>query len=618
MKKHILLTLLALITAIAVSAEATFQVIPPRNVIAGNRFMVKFRVVDGNPSTPSAPNIQGCKLLSPSPGKSTMQSMQVINGQMSSSTTIEYSFSYRAEKEGTFTIPAASITVDGKKLTSKAQQFKVLPADKGSQQSQAQQQGWSPWDMPDDHVAVDDPSTQTADKQISKNDIFVRIILNKAHAYEQEAIECTIKLYTKYQSINSFMAVAPPTFDGFLIEEVDVQGALNNIEHYNGQNYLTAVLKKCIIFPQKSGKLTINSGRYDLSVVQVERVSNGWYYSARPVEKKVVLQPYSSAINITPLPEPRPAGFTNAVGRFNFESKLTPETFRTGEAASLSYIITGTGNIKYINVPKPEFPTEFEQYSPKTDSRARVSGTNVTGTLTAEYTFVPQSVGDFKIPGQTFVYFDPQARQYKTLTAPGYELKVAKGSGATASTEQHDIQAKNTDILHIRPVAGDDLSKHHTALTAQWWYWAIYGLLILLLCGAIVLTRRQASLSADVAGQRLAKAAKTAKRRLKKAEAAMRAHQADTFYQEMLSALWGYLSDKLNIGASQLNRQNIVASMEARDIPASDINRIINLLDQCEMARYTPGSADETTIRQTYDEATEAINALERQKIKRI
>ena len=607
-----------MLTALWASAEATFQVIPPRNVIAGNRFMVKFRVVDGNPSTPTAPGIAGCKLLSPSPGRSTMQSTQIINGQMSSSTTIEFSFSYRAEKEGTFTIPATSITVDGKKLTSKAVQFNVLPPDKGSQQSQAQQQGWSPWDMmPDDHVAVDDPSTQTADKQISKDDIFVRIILNKSHAYEQEAIECTIKLYTKYQSINSFMAAAPPTFDGFLIEEVDVQGALNNIEHYNGQNYLTAVLKKCIIFPQKSGRLTINSGRYDLSVVQVERVSNGWYYSARPVEKKVVLQPYTSSINITPLPEPRPAGFTNAVGRFNFESKLTPESFRTGEAASLSYIITGTGNIKYINVPKPELPAEFEQYSPKTDSRARVAGTNVTGTLTAEYTFVPQSVGDFRIPAQTFVYFDPQTRQYKAITSEAYDIKVAKGSGATASAEQHDIQAKNTDILHIRPVDRNSLSKHHTLVNSQWWYWALYALLVAILGGAIAASRRQASLNADVAGRRLAKAAKTAKRRLKKAEAAMRVHQPDTFYQEMLNALWGYLSDKLNIPASQLNRQNITAAMEAHNISPDDANRIISVLDQCEMARYTPGSADDATIRQAYDDATDAINSLERQKIKR-
>lgn len=617
MKGKILTMLLALITAFAVSAEATFQVIPPRNVIAGNRFMVKFRVVDGNPSTPQAPAISGCKLLSPSPGRSTMQSMQVINGQMTSSTTVEFSFSYRAEKEGTFTIPASSITVDGKRLTAKAQQFKVLPADKNSQRSQAQQQGWAPWDMPDDHVAVDDPSTQTADKNISKDDIFVRIILNKSHAYEQEAIECTIKLYTKYQSINSFMAVAPPSFDGFLIEEVDVQGALNNIENYNGQNYLTAVLKKCIIFPQKSGKLTINSGRYDLSVVQVERVSNGWYYSARPVEKKVVLQPYSSTITITPLPEPRPAGFTNAVGKFNFESKLTPESFRTGEAASLSYIITGTGNIKYINVPKPELPAEFEQYSPKSDSRARVSGTTVTGTLTTEYTFVPQSVGDFKIPAQTFVYFNPATKQYVTLSAPAYELKVAKGSGVTTSGEQHDIQAKNTDILHIRPGA-DKTSREFRPVTSEWWYWSIYGLLALALAGAIAASRRNAALNADVAGRRLAKANKTARRRLKKAETAMRDRQPDTFYQELLSAVWGYLSDKLNIPGSQLNRQNIVAAMQQREMPAESTDQVIALLDQCEMARYTPGSADDQAMRQTYDEATATINALEKLKIKRV
>ena len=157
---------------------------------------------------------------------------------------------------------------------------------------------------------------------------------------------------------------SPPTFDGFLIDELDTQASLNEVEHYNGQNYITAVLKKCIIFPQKSGKLTINSGKYDLSVIQLERVSNGFFISARPVEKEVHLQPFTQTINITPLPQPQPAGFSGAVGQYKFESTISSTTPRTGEAVSLRYIVTGSGNIKYIREPKPEIPSEFEQYTP--------------------------------------------------------------------------------------------------------------------------------------------------------------------------------------------------------------------------------------------------------------
>ena len=612
--KKLILFFMVVMAALFVSAQTTFQVIPPRNVIAGNKFMVKFKVVNGESGSPQAPSINGCKLLSPTPGRSTMQSIQMINGQTTSSSSVEYTFVYRAEKEGTFTIPAVSLNIDGKQHSTKAVQFRVLPADKGTQQSQAAQQGWGGYDAVPDHVFVDDMSSQTADKKIGKDDIFVRIILNKSRVYEQEAVECTIKLYTKYQSIVSFMATTPPTFDGFLIDEVDVQGQLNTVESYNGQNYLTAVLKKCIIFPQKSGKLTISSGRYDLTVQQIERVSNGWYYTARPVEKKVVLQPYTSTVSITPLPEPKPAGFTNAVGKFQFESRLTPENFRTGEAASLTYIITGTGNIKYIDMPKPELPSEFEQYSPKTDSRARVNGSNVTGTSSVEYTFVPQSVGDFKIPGMSFVYFDPSTGRYVTIGTKGYSLKVEKGSGASSLSEQNDIRAKNTDILHIR-VGDKDLTSDHTPLVARWWYWCIYGLLVILLIGAVWFSGRRAAMLADVAGRRKARAGKVAQKRLRIARKLMDEEKSEEFYAELLRAMWGYLSDKLNIPVSQLNRQNITEALDSRGVERTVTESVLSVLDSCEMARYTPGAADAATISQVYSDASGAISSLDRAKL---
>ena len=300
------------------------------------------------------------------------------------------------------------------------------------------------------------------------------------------------------------------------------------MENYKGQNYVTAVLKKCIIFPQKSGKLTINSGKYDLSVVQIERVSNGWFISGRPVEKDVHLQPFTSTVDITPLPEPRPAGFDNAVGSFTFESRLSPEKLKTGEAASLEYIVTGTGNIKYLHEPKPELPTEFEQFTPKTDYRTRVSGATVTGTMVVDYTLVPQSVGTFRIPDQKFIYFDPAKRSYVTLTAPGYTMDIAKGSGTSVSAEQMEIEAKNTDILHIRTGA-KNLSKVHQPVIFNWWYWAVPVLLVLALVTAVLVYGRQVRLNADVAGRRNARANKVARRRLRAAEKFMKARQPEQF-----------------------------------------------------------------------------------------
>ncbi len=420
-----------------------------------------------------------------------MQSYQMINGKTTSSTTVDYSFIYKANKSGTFTIGSASITVDGKKYTTQETSFKVLPADKATQGN---------------NVRVDDYSTQSTDKQISDNDVFVRIILAKSRAYEQEAIECTIKLYTKY-TISSFMATTQPSFDGFLIEEMDLKSSLNQMENYKGQNYLTAVLKKCIIFPQKSGKLTINSGKYDISVVQYERINMGFFSDSRPVERKISIKSNTATINIDPLPIPQPEGFSGAVGNFTIDSKLQGTSFRTNEAASLVYTIKGTGNIKYVKEPKIDFPSEFEQYTPKNDIKASIAGNNVTGSMTIEYTFVPQSVGKFTIGSDKFVYFNPAKKEYITLNTPTYDIDVAKGVSTQTSTTvtQKDIAAKNTDILHIK--MGDKKpQKEHSYFIYSFAYWLSYIIGILALIAIIYLNIKRINSLADVKGTRMAKA----------------------------------------------------------------------------------------------------------------
>lgn len=617
MKKLFFILAIALFTVLSVRAQqVTFEVQRPQPVVVGNRFYLTFRLTNGEADDVKAPQVPGCKLLSPTASVSTMQSYQNINGRASSSTTVDYSFMYRAEKEGKVTVPAVTVMVDGRSLRSSAAQLTILPPDQAPQRQQPSGYGNPYATQQQVHYDDIDSQDQAATQPISGKDIFVRIILNKSHAYEQEAIECTLKLYTKFQRINSFMMKTPPSYDGFLIDEVDTQAALNDVENYNGQNYITAILKKCIIFPQKSGKLTINSGTFELSVVQVERISNGFFISARPVEKTVQLKPYTSTIEISPLPHPQPAGFSGAVGRFQFESQMSSQQLRTGEAASLKYIITGTGNIKYVKAPTPEIPSEFEQYTPNSDVRTRIAGANVTGTVTAEYTMVPQSVGDFTIPGQEFVYFDPSTREYVTLTSPSYNLKVAKGSGITTSGEQSDIQAKNTDILHIK-TGPKGLATAHRPLIYSPWYWIFVGLMVLILAASVWMYARRQRQMADVSGRRTAQASKVARRRLRAAEGFMKTHHSDEFYQELLRAMWGYLSDKLTIPASQLTRQNIVETMTARGVPESLSQQIIDILDACEMARYTPDASSDASVEQLYKQASTAINGLEHCRINR-
>lgn len=594
---HILFIYIALIAIVANAAgNVNFTVKTPGRIYEGDKFPITFRLTNADGSDLKVSAIDGCTLLF-GPSTSQSQSYSVVNGRAESSSAIEYTYYYRADKAGQFTIPAASVLADGKRLSTKPAQFTVHPrAERDTPASQRP-------------VAVDDVDTQTAGRKVNADDVFVRIILSRNSAYEQEAIGCTIKLYTKY-SISSFMPTRQPSFDGFLIQELDVQPALNEIETYRGQDYMTAILKRCIIFPQKSGKLTINSGNYDISVVQYDNVNMGMFQVRQPRETKIKVSSNTGSIDILPLPSPKPEGFNGAVGQFTVDSRLVGNSFRTNDPATLIYTISGTGNIKYLKEPQIDFPTEFEQYTPKSDIKTSVSGNEVSGTMTVEYTFVPQSVGNFTIGSDKFVYFDPAKRDYVTLNTPTYPVKVAKGLSSPAPTEdQKAIENKNSDIRHI--YLGDKHpSMDHTLVVTTLMYWMLYLGLFIITIAIIVANRSRARRNADVSGMRTAKASKVASRRLKTAGKYLSAGDNDKFYEEMLRALWGYLSDKLTIPLSQLNRQNIVERLSEKGYSAEATSSIVNVLDECEMARYTPDSS--SRMDSVYDEGVKAINNLEK------
>lgn len=598
MKRFIIFIYLTLLVcATALQAQVNFTVKPPSRVYEGQRFPVTFRLTNADGSDLKVSQINGCSLLY-GPSVSQSQSYQVVNGKASSTSATEYTYYYKADKAGTFTIPAASIVADGKHLSTKAVTFTVHSIqDANTPASQRP-------------VDVDDVDTQAAGRRVNSDDVFVRIILSKSSAYEQEAIGCTIKLYTKY-SISSFLPTRQPAFDGFLIQEVDVQPSLNQMETYNGQNYMTAVLKKCIIFPQKSGKLTINSGNYDISVVQYDNVNMGMFQVRQPKEAKIKVNSNSASINILPLPQPQPNGFTGAVGTFNIDSRLIGNSFRTNDPATLIYTISGTGNIKYVKEPVIDFPTEFEQYTPKNDIDAEVQGNDVTGRMTVEYTFVPQSVGDFTIGSNKFVYFNPQTKQYVTLNTPSYLIKVAKGVSAPVTTDQKDVENKNSDIRHIYLGDKNPMKQHHLVVFESW-YWILYIGLLIVAGAVLAINRRNARLNADVTGRRTAKASKVARRRLKAAEGFMKSGDSDKFYEEMLRAIWGYLSDKLSMPVSQLSRDNISATLSSKGYSEENANAIVAVLDDCEMARYTPDSSSH--MDSVYERGVNAINKLESNK----
>ena len=575
MLRRLTLSLAMLMLVVAMNAaEVSFTVDYPRQVVQGSKFQVSFSLRNAEGNGFKAPEVGGCKLLY-GPSKSSSYSSQWVNGVSTSSSSDEYTMVYRADQAGQYTVGAATVSVGGKQYSTRPFTIEVLPPDRSAQQGSGNHGSQS--------VQIDNASTQAAGKQVNPNDLFVRINLSKSNVFEQEAVVCTIKLYTKYQ-ISQFIANIQPSYNGFLIEELPVSPNLNEIEHVNGENYMVAELKKCILFPQQSGKLTITSGTYDVTVVQYEQFRTPFGIMRQPVEKQLQVKSNTSTVNILPLPEPRPASFSGAVGNFTVSTEIKPQVLKTYEAATYCYTIKGSGNLKYLKAPQIGFPSQFEVYDPQNDINAKPNGSTVSGTVKIDYTFIPQFVGKYEIPGTEFTFFNPATRKYETLTTEKYELTVAKGSGAATQASEGGIEQKNRDILHIK--TGDlHLKKIHTYAVEGAGYWLWYLLPLLLLSAVLLNYRKALKARSDMSLMRTKRANKVAQKRLRQAKQWMRSGDKGKFYAEVLTALWGYLSDKLQIPVSELNKENIAAELShygaAEEVTAS----VLDVLNNCEMAQ---------------------------------
>jgi hypothetical protein len=592
-----LLSILTTLFALGAAAQASFKVIPPGNVVEGRKFSLTFRLTNADANAPKAPQLDGCTLLY-GPSVSTMQSTEIVNGRMSSTSSVDYSFIYSADKAGTVKVPAVSVNAGGNSVSSQPVSFKILPPDRNHPQSQ----------RPQGRPMHGEADVAEASQRISPDDLLIRISFNKTRVYEQEAVIATIKVYTT-NDIAQIMPKKQPVFEGFLSEELPVT-LQPETEHYNGRNYTTAVLKRCLLYPQKSGKLTVSSGQYDVVVRTYETVNMGYFVTRRPVQQTITTNSNQAVLTVEALPEPRPAGFDGAVGSFSVSTELNPEALRTNEAATYSYIVRGTGNIKYLSTPDIDFPVGMDRYTPKTDIDAAVSGSDMTGTFRVDYTIVPQEPGKFTIPARPFIYFSPSEGKYVTLETKAYDVNVARGAATSvAGVEQRAIDNTITDIRHIHQ---SPLTTPHRGAMAfhSPLYWAAYVLVVILLVGAIFSYRRTLRLRADIGGRRLARANRVALKRLRSARSFMSNGRNDEFYQELSRAMWGYVSDKLGIAPSQLLRDNIASRLHEYGADDESTQRVIDVLDECEQARFTPDhSAAEVSA--LYDRAASAIKDLE-------
>lgn len=592
-KAFLLLLLVQSSTLFAQDVE--FKASAPKGVVKGEQFRLSYTLNKQGKDLRLPSDMEGFEILF-GPSESSSYSTQIINGKSTSQSSFTYTYILTASEEGTFTIGPASINVDGSNYKSNSLQINVLPPDKDSDKAKP-------------------GSSSSSSVEIKDTDAFIRAIVSKNRIYEQEGFMVTFKLYTTLDVVN-FGRIEFPEFEGFLVEELDVASNQQlQLEHYNGRNYYTAVLRKTLLFPQRSGKMTIPRGRIEMvfSVPSGKKISSffGMQEVNVDVKKPMITNPVT--INVNALPSGKSSSFTGAVGSsFSFKPSISTDKIEANEPITIKLEISGTGNQKLIQNPEIDFPTNFEVYDPTIKNDLTPSSNGFTGTRTIEYLAIPRYEGEYSIPPIEFSYFDLNSNSYKTFKSPSYSLNVLKGdpSKATASTyiNRQEVRVEQ-DIRYIK-TGEPKFIRTDNYFVGSWSYWLWYLIPFVLLCVFFLLYRKQMKLNANVALMRNKRAKKVARRRLKEAEKHLKKGDESNFYNEVLQALWGYFSDKLSIPGANLTRNNIGAELTAYGVDQDLIDRFIHILDTCEFARYAPVESS-AEMNHIYQEATDAIEKME-------
>ena len=605
MRKLIFLLLLV-IAALPMQAKngATLTADAPEVVVSGDQFRLTFTVNTQKVKDFLAPSIKGFDVLM-GPTRSQQSSTQIINGKVSSSSSITYTYILMAGKEGTYTIPAASIEVDGEKVFSNALTIKVLPPDQTAGNSQANQGGGG----------SSSSRGQIAGSRITDKDLFITATASKTTVYEQEAILLTYKVYT---SVNLRQLMEDmPDMKGFQMQEIQLpQQKQYSMEHYNGRNYNTIIWRQYVLFPQQTGKLEIPAVTFD-GVVAQQTISddpfdaffNGGGYIE--VKKKIVAP--KVVINVKPLPV-KPANFSGGVGEFTMTSSINAKEVKTNDAVTIKLTINGAGNMKLITSPEVKFPEDFEVYDPKVTNNFDVSRAGLSGTQTIEYLAIPRHAGNFTIPPVEFVYFDLKSQSYKTLKTEAYDLKVEKGKGNADQviadfTNKENVKVLGQDVRFIK-LGDTTLTPKGEVFFGTVGYWLGYLIPFIVFVALVVFFRKQAAENANVAKVKTKKANKVATKRMKLAGKLLAENKKNEFYDEVLKALWGYISDKLSIPVSQLSKDNIEAELTKHGVAEDVTKTFINALNECEFARYAPGDENEA-MDKVYATSVDAIGKME-------
>lgn len=599
--------IICLMVLIAYSTQAfadkvSFTASAPDAVVVGEQFRLSYTVTTHKVKDFHVPSIKGFDVLM-GPSRSQQSSTQIVNGSVSSTNSITFTYILMGNTPGEFTVPEASIVADGNQMVSNSVKIRVLPPDQSSGSGQGSSGNIH----------------SSSDTSVSNQDLFIMATASKTNVYEQEAFLLTYKIYTRESNLQLNNAKLPD-FKGFHSQEIEMNNnnARWTTEHYKGRNYYTTVYRQFVLFPQQSGKLFIDPAQFQMTVgkpVQSADPFDAFFNGGSSVIeiKKSIATP-KIAINVNPLPAGKPADFSGGVGEFNISSSINSQQLKTNDAITIKLVISGTGNLKLISNPEIKFPEDFEVYDPKVDNQVRLTREGLTGNKVIEYLAIPRHAGTYKIPGVSFSYFDIRSKSYKTLKTEEYIINVEKGAGNADQvianfTNKEDLKVLGEDIRFIKQ---NDVTLHPKGS----FFYGTTGYLLFYIIPALafiiffIVYRKQAAENANVAKMRTKKANKVATKRMKLAGKLLSENRKDAFYDEVLKALWGYISDKLNIPVSRLSKDNIEEKLRNHGVSEELIQEFLNALNDCEFARFAPGDESQA-MDKVYSSSIEVISKME-------
>lgn len=600
MIKHLLTYLLILFAMAGRAEQVRFEMSAPNAVEVGQQFRLTFSLNErgSNLKIPDLGNFD--VLMGPSTSQST--SFEMINGHTTQSVTFSYTYILRAKTEGSFEIRPGSIEAGGKVIESNSLKIQVV---KGQPKQQQQAQ-------------TDGAGQEAASANLGKDDLFVRVVLNKSNVYKGEQIIATVKLYAQPSlPIQGFEEINLPTYEGFYTQDIDMPQQINfEREVYNDKIYKVGTLKKTILFPQQTGSITIQTFNMTCLIQQQVRARSffdDFFNSYRTVKAKISSQPVRIIVKDLPA---APSDFYGGVGNFTVDASLSETDISANDAVTLKLIVNGAGNLRLVQNPKLTLPSDFEVYDPKSTENIQSNSSGMSGSKTIEYLFQPRFEGDYTIPSIGFSFFNPAAGQYTSRSTPEFKLHVRKGSDEQSKTVVNALRKEDVQLIgqDIRFIKRDNIKlkqRGHTFFGSTGFYLA-YILSSLAFVVLFVVYRKKARENANLALVRNKKANRVAQKRLREAAGYMKNSQDEQFYESILKAFWGYLSDKLGIPLATLNRDAAVEELQNRSVESSLADGLARIIEQCEFARYSPSGGSAARL-ELYNQAIEVMSNLERQ-----